>query len=168
MLPFFNSELTRRFEAGKIQPENFFSEVKKILRAEIEYQEFLPIWNEIFFLSEKNHQVYRMAKFLRQKYRLALLSNINTLHYQHLKQKFGVFDAFDHILASCDLGLTKPDPLIYKKALDTLGVMPQQVAYFDDRTELVEMAAALGIRGFVFRDTEQFKEDLISCGIDIK
>lgn len=165
---FFDSELTRRFEAGKIQPENFFSEVKKILHSDIEYQEFLPIWNEIFFLSEKNHQVYRLAKFLKQKYRLALLSNINTLHYRYLKQKFEVFDIFDNILASCDLGLTKPDPLIYKKALDMLGVMPRKAVYFDDRAELVEMAAGLGIRSFVFRGTEQFKEDLFSCGIDIE
>jgi len=165
---FFDSELTRRFEAGKIQPENFFFEVKKILRADIEYREFLPIWNEIFFLSEKNHQVYRLAKFLRQKYRLALLSNINTLHYQYLKKKFDVFDIFDNILASCDLGLAKPDPLIYKKALDMLGVMPRQAVYFDDRAELVEMAAGLGVRSFLFRDTEQFKKDLLACGIDIK
>jgi putative hydrolase of the HAD superfamily len=162
---FFDSKLTRLFEQGKIQPEDFFREVKKILHADIEYREFLPIWNEIFFLSDKNRQVYDLAKFLRKKYRLALLTNINILHFEYLKDEFGVFDAFDNILASCELGLTKPDPLIYKKTIDILDVSPDEAVYFDDRPELIESAAGLGIRSFLFHSVEQLKKDLFSCGI---
>jgi putative hydrolase of the HAD superfamily len=162
---FFDSKLTRLFEQGKIQPEDFFREVKKILHADIEYREFLPIWNEIFFLSDKNRQVYDLAKFLRKKYRLALLTNINILHFEYLKDEFGVFDAFDNILASCELGLTKPDPLIYKKTIDILDVSPGEAVYFDDRPELIESAAGLGIRSFLFHSVEQLKKDLFSCGI---
>ena len=165
---FFDSRLTSLFEQGKIQPENFFLEVKKILHADIEYLDFLPIWNEIFFLSENNRQVYSLAKFLRPKYRLALLTNINILHFEYLKAKFGVFDVFDNILASCELGLTKPDPLIYRKTLNTLGVKPKQVAYIDDRPELVEIASSLGIHSFLFSSVRQLKQDLISCGIHIE
>jgi putative hydrolase of the HAD superfamily len=165
---FFDSKLTGLFEEGKIQPENFFLGVKKILHLNIEYREFLPIWNEIFFLSEKNRQVYSLAKFLRQKYRLALLTNINILHLEYLKDKFGVFDVFDSVLASCELGLTKPDPLIYRKTLNILGVKPKQAAYLDDRAELIESATSLGIRSFLFRGVEQLKEDLFSCGIHIE
>lgn len=162
---FFDSELTGLFEQGKIQPQDFFRKVKEILRADIEYPEFLPIWNEIFFLSDKNHQVYGLAKLLRCKYRLALLTNINVLHFEYLKSAFGVFDVFDKVLASCELGLSKPNPQIYKKTLEILGVLPGETLYFDDRTELIESAAGLGIRSFLFRSVEQLKKDLVACGV---
>jgi FMN phosphatase YigB (HAD superfamily) len=165
---FFDSRLTALFEAGRISPENFFLEVKKILRADIEYAEFLPIWNEIFFLSDKNRRVHTLLDSLKQRHRLALLTNINILHLAYIKENFGVLGMFDNIFASCELGLAKPDPLIYKKVLKVLGIGAGQAAYFDDRPELIESASGLGIRSFVFRGVRQLKEDLFSCGIDIK
>src|SRR4030042_11370 len=78
---FFDSPLTGLFEEGKISPQEFFSEVKKTLNFKLDYAAFLPIWNEIFFLTEKNHAVYALAKTLRDRYKTALLSNINVLHF---------------------------------------------------------------------------------------
>src|SRR3990167_6382074 len=46
---FFDSEITREFEKGKIAPLEFFERVKSGLKLKISYDEFLPIWNDIFF-----------------------------------------------------------------------------------------------------------------------
>ena len=165
---FFDSELTALFEEGKITALNFFSEVKKILNSKLDYAQFLPIWNEIFFLSEKNQAVYNLAKILRDRYKIALLSNINILHFDYLKKNFPVFDAFHNIIASFELGYRKPDPLIFQKTLHLLEVLPQNAFYTDDRAEFTEKACILGIRGFVFRDAEQLKRDLSGNGINIK
>ncbi len=164
---FFDSELTSLFEEGKISPVNFFSEVKKILNSKLDYAQFLPIWNEIFFLSEKNQVVYNLAKILRNRYKIALLSNINILHFDYLKKNFSVFDAFHNIITSFESGTRKPDPLIYKKTLDLLEAAPQNTFYTDDRPEFIEKACTLGIRGFVFRDAEQLKRDFSGNGINI-
>ena len=164
---FFDSGLTALFEEGKITPLNFFSEVKKILNSKLDYAEFLPIWNEIFFLSEKNQAVYNLAKILRDRYKIALLSNINILHFDYLKKNFPVFDAFHNIITSFEMGYRKPDPLIFKKTLHLLEVLPQNAFYTDDRAEFTEEARILGIRGFVFRDAEQLKRDLLGNGINI-
>ena len=164
---FFDSELTALFEEGKISALNFFSEVKKILNSKLDYAEFLPIWNEIFFLSEKNQAVYNLVKILREQYKIALLSNINNLHFDYLKKKFPDFDAFHNIITSFESGIRKPDPLIYKKTLDLLEAAPQNTFYTDDRAEFTEKACILGIRGFVFRDAEQLKRDLSGNGINI-
>jgi len=164
---FFDSGLTALFEEGKITPLNFFSEVKKILNSKLDYAEFLPIWNEIFFLSEKNQAVYNLAKILGGRYKTALLSNINILHFDYLKKNFPVFDAFHNIITSFEMGYRKPDPLIFKKTLHLLGVLPQNAFYTDDRAEFTEKARILGIRGFVFRDAEQLRRDLSGSGINI-
>lgn len=165
---FFDSPATYSFEQGKISPQDFFLQVKKMLNLKLNYEQFLPIWNEIFFLSEKNRQVYALAKKLKSRYTIAVLSNVNRLHFQYLKEKFPVFDIFHQVFASCDLGLIKPDPLIYKKALSLLGVgQPQEAFYTDDRPELVSQAEQLGIKAALFRGFEQLQRDLSSAGVKI-
>jgi FMN phosphatase YigB (HAD superfamily) len=110
---FFDSELTGLFEEGKVTPGEFFLEVKKALNLKTDYAGFLPVWNEIFFLTPRNLEVYQLALLLKKHYKLALLSNINILHLDYLKKNFPVFDAFHCILASFELGLRKPAPLVY-------------------------------------------------------
>lgn len=162
---FFNSELTGLFEEGRISPQDFFLKVKEALNFKLDYAEFLPIWNTIFFLSEKNCMVYALAKNLKKNYKLALLSNINILHFEYLKSRFPVFDVFCNIIVSCEVGLRKPHPLIYKKTLEALGVLPSEVFYTDDRAELIQGARELGIRGFVFEGIDELEKDLLSVGI---
>jgi len=164
---FFDSQLTELFEEGRMPPEDFFLKVKEILNARLKYEEFLPIWNEIFFLNDKNRHVYNLAKSLTKNYKLALLSNINILHYQYLKDKFPVFDIFAHIVTSYEVGSRKPKPPIYKKTIEALKLAPGEIFYTDDRPELVESAKTLGIRGFVFKDIGQLKKDLKRVGINI-
>jgi len=165
---FFDSELTALFEEGKISPLEFFLKVKETLNLKLDYSEFIPIWNEIFFLSEKNRYVYNLAKILKSHYIIALLSNINILHFDYLKKNFTVFDAVHHIITSFEVGFRKPHPLIYKKALETLGVLATDVAYTDDRPELVEKAQELGIKSFHFQGIEKLKVDFLSIGINLE
>ncbi len=164
---FFDSRLTGLFEEGKILPQEFFAQVKETLGLGIDYDAFVPIWNGIFFLSTKNLGVYSIAKSLKENYKLAALTNVNVLHFEYVKRQFPVFDAFHAVVASCDLGLRKPDPLIYTKTLSMLGVNPEEVFYTDDRGDLIESANSLGIRGFVFKGVEQLKEDLANTGVNI-
>lgn len=164
---FFDSQLTALFEEGKIAPLDFFSGIKKLLGLELDYAQFLPIWNEIFFLSQKNLQVYSLAKILQARYKVALLTNVNVLHFEYLKKYFPIFDAFDSIITSFEAGARKPSPLIYNMALDSLGVKPQNTFYTDDRAELIESACGLGINGVVFQGVERLRQDLLTRGVSI-
>lgn len=158
---FFDSELTGLFEEGKISPLDFFSKVKEMLDLKLDYANFIPIWNGIFFLSKKNVAVYNLANSLKDKYKIALLSNINILHLDFIKKTFPVFDAFHNIIASCHLGLRKPQSQIYQKALEILEASGAEVFYTDDRPELIESAAELGMRAFVFTGVEKLRQDLL-------
>lgn len=164
---FFTSDITMRFEAGSISRHDFFDGVKKMLDAHISYNSFVHIWNEIFFLSQKNRQVYSIVNSLHSSYRTGLISNINILHYEYLKKHFPVFGVFDKVFTSCELGAVKPDPEIYRKALEYFAVEPGKVFYTDDRQELVSSAQNMGIKSFVFRGVQQLKNDLLASGITI-
>jgi FMN phosphatase YigB (HAD superfamily) len=164
---FFDSELIGLFEEGKVSPTEFFLKIKKLLNIRLDYRGFVPIWNEIFFLSPRNKAVYNLARELKKRYALALLSNINILHFDYIKKEFPVFDAFHYIITSFELGIQKPKPEIYRKTLGILKVKPEEVFYTDDRQELVDKSREIGIKGFVFKNPEQLKKDLLESGIDI-
>jgi FMN phosphatase YigB (HAD superfamily) len=164
---FFDSKLTGLFEEGKISPRQFFAEVRNTLNLKINYYQFVPIWNEIFFFTEKNLGVYKLACNLKSIYKFAVLSNINILHLEYIKRTFPILNALQ-IIASYELGLRKPHVEIYQKVLQMLGVASHNVFYADDRAELVEIARRLGMRSFIFKDVEGLKNNLINTGINIR
>lgn len=164
---FFDSGVTVVFEEGKIPPKEFYSQVKEMLDLKLSYDSFVPIWNDIFFLSARNRKVYSLLNKLKAQYHTALLSNINILHYEYLKKNFPVFDVFHKLFLSYELRLVKPDKLIYQKVISSLGVSAEEIFYVDDRPELIESASSLGVKGFVFKGFPGLLKDLASLDIII-
>ena len=162
---FFESDATIAFEAGKITPEDFYLQVKQMLDLKLSYASFEPIWNDIFFLSAQNRSVFGLVNNLRVNYKTAMLSNINILHYEYLKKNFPIFEVFDKVFLSFQLGLIKPDKEIYNLVIRDLGVSPQEIFYTDDRCALVESAKSLGMRGCVFSNFGQLMGELQENGI---
>lgn len=159
------SDITNGFEQGSFTPEAFFSSVKGLLGLNISYKRFVPIWNEVFFLSVKNRCVHSLAYSLKSKYRIALLSNINMLHFEYINKHFPLFGIFDRIFLSYKMGMVKPDPNIYYQTLKELSVEPREVFYTDDREELIKSSRSVGIRGFRFTGYNQLKSDLMNEGV---
>jgi putative hydrolase of the HAD superfamily len=61
-----------------------------------------------------------------------------------------VDDLFDVVVDSCEVGYRKPDPRIYRKALELVGdVAPARAIFLDDYQGNVRAASALGIHGIV-------------------
>lgn len=59
---------------------------------------------------------------------------------------------FEQRIFSCRLGLVKPEPAIYARALELLGANPADVVFVDDRPANVEAARELGISAQLFGD----------------
>ena len=55
----------------------------------------------------------------------------------------------DAVVLSVDVGVTKPDPAIFRRALERLGVVAAEAVFVDDRPEYCAGAAALGLRARV-------------------
>ncbi|MFH1191102.1 MAG: HAD family phosphatase [Candidatus Omnitrophota bacterium] len=163
---FFESKVTIAFESGKITPEDFYLQVKELLALKLGYASFEPIWNDIFFLSAKNRLVFGLVNMLRANYKIAMLSNINILHYEYLKKNFPVFGVFDKVFLSFQLGLIKPEKEIYNLVIRQLGVRPTEIFYTDDRPELVQSAKSLGIKGCIFTNFSGLIKELKDSGIN--
>lgn len=72
-------------------------------------------------------------------------------------KKFKLHRCFDAFISSCEVGMRKPDPGIFKLAMGVALATPEQCYYFDDRPMLVEAAARLGINAFHHKGFESSK-----------
>ncbi|MEO9209563.1 MAG: HAD-IA family hydrolase, partial [Ginsengibacter sp.] len=59
---------------------------------------------------------------------------------QYRINQFKLHDFFDAFVSSCEVGMRKPDPGIFRLALGIAQAEPQECLYFDDRPMLVEAA----------------------------
>lgn len=69
------------------------------------------------------------------------------------------------VVASCDLGVRKPEPAFYAALLDRAGVAPAELAFVDDRPANVEAAAACGIAAHRFTSVEELRRWLADLGV---
>jgi putative hydrolase of the HAD superfamily len=77
--------------------------------------------------------------------------------------RFGRFELrqyFTVAFSSCYVGLRKPDPAIYRQALDILGSAPNRTLFIDDRQENVDGAAGVGIKAIRFTGAEALRGEL--------
>lgn len=96
-------------------------------------------------------------------YRLYVLSNMSKEFIEFLR-RVPVYRYFDGEVVSCEEGVCKPEPEIYRLLLTRYGLDPQETLFIDDRKENVEAAEREGITGFWFdrRDVEGTVNELRS------
>ena len=120
--------------------------------------------NEV--LNEANSTMYvrperiSYTEELRKKYKIALLSNFTNGLEKFLEEVFNIYHLFDLVVSSYNLKIKKPDPRIYEYALEKLGIQPEEAIFIDDLEENVKGAEAVGIKGIIFKNSEQCKLDL--------
>ena len=92
---------------------------------------------------------------MRPLYTTALLSNALSNLRAFLTQEWKIADAFDLIVVSAEEHLLKPDPAIYRLALNRLGVVATEAVFIDDMAANVEGAQQVGMQGIQFRSRQQ-------------
>lgn len=82
-------------------------------------------------------------------------------------RQFRLHDYFNVFLSSCYVALRKPDPRIFRLALNILQEEPQSVVFVDDRPGNVEGANSVGIHGIRYQGSEQLKAEFERLGISL-
>jgi glucose-1-phosphatase len=125
---------------------------------------FFALWNCHFRV---NQPMLPLIDALLGKVKVLLLSNVNELHWRHVRPLIPQFERFHACVLSYELRLAKPDPEIFHNALARAGVPPQHAAYFDDMPRFVAAACALGMHGRVFTDVPTCRAQLAELGVRV-
>ena len=151
----FRSNYSKRLLLGKMRPEEFASLAEKKFMVE----NFLKEWEEAYLQLPINYELLELVKQLRRDYRVSIISNIISIQAK-INYKRGLFNGFNPIVLSCDVGYAKPDKEIYRIALNRLNLNPEACVFIDDREANIQAAKELGISSILFKDKEQLEEEL--------
>jgi HAD superfamily hydrolase (TIGR01509 family) len=102
---------------------------------------------------------------LAGRVKLGLVSNTNAVHARFCRERLPVLARFDTLMMSHEVGLVKPDPAIYRTALDRLGAVPERSVFFDDIPAYVQAARSLGMHAEVFTTAAAFERDLVALKV---
>jgi len=95
--------------------------------------------------------VHRVRELRADGYRTAILTN-NVREWGRYWKGSIPLALFDVVVDSCDVGLRKPDPAIYRLTCERLGVPPEAAVFLDDTRRHVESARQVGLQAILVRD----------------
>ncbi|PWT74592.1 MAG: haloacid dehalogenase [Bacteroidetes bacterium] len=141
------------YEVGKISDEQFVSDLKKMINVDLTDELIINAWNAL--LMDFPPERIELLKSIREKYRLLLFSNTNSLHMEAVRKIFreafggqDLDDLFDKAYYSHILGMRKPDKEPFQLIARENGLDPSRTLFVDDALVNVNGAELAGLKGF--------------------
>ncbi len=159
MLEFFRqSDL---YHQGKMKDNEFYNLACDIFQVcMLDQSEFYEAFNSI--VSHPISEVVELLKQLKEskKYKLIALSNVNVSHWNYILAKNWKFlEYFDEFILSFQVHMTKPDPKIFKYAIEKANCKPKEIVFVDDGFNNVRSAKALGMIGIHYTNVKKLKKE---------
>lgn len=137
-------------EKGLVSPGEFRAELRGSLRPGVSDAEIDAAFNR--FLIGIPVERLRHLEELHRHHRMYLLSNTNAIMWhskiaeEFRKDGHDMSYYFDGWVASFEVHAYKPDPQIFRIAMERFGLEPAQTIFFDDSEANCRAAAEMGFR----------------------
>ncbi len=144
-----NEGLWLGYEAGLLNDDEFRSILRDQLALNCSNEEFDQAFSALLLDFPSN--IYSFLEDLSSNFDLYLLSNTSVIHSRiFLNNQLGphrenLFGLFKKAHFSYEMGLVKPNPLIYQQVLRENNLEAGQLVFFDDNAANIESASKLGI-----------------------
>lgn len=151
--------------SGKMSSSQFANIIRKKYNTK---QDILKKWKEAYLeIMLPNNEILAIAKNLRKRYKLAIISNAPEIHTQINKER-GIFSYFNSVIISCEAGLVKPNKEIFELALHMLDVKAKECVFIDDREEHLDIPKKMGFSVIHFRDNLKLVKSLDKLGVIVQ
>ena len=100
-----------------------------------------------------------LTKLKAEGFKLYGLTNWCSKVYLTMQQ-FEIFRLLDGQVISSEEHVIKPEPEIYKILFERFGLKPEESVFTDDRAENIAGGRAMGMKGIVFENAEQYEREL--------
>ena len=99
--------------------------------------------------------------------KVALLSNMHADMARYSRKHFDWVNKFDTAILSAEIRSVKPEPGIYLRTVEALGVRPEDALFIDDRERNTRGANQVGIKAIRFESIGQLARELERLGLNI-
>jgi len=157
-------DLNTRADHGFIDRQTYTEAVAKITGVSVEETAKAFMKEHVI-----NKPLIDYIRNLKKHYKIGLLSNIGRDWMQDFFDEHQLHDLFDAVVISSQEGITKPNPLIFERTAERLGVSPDECIMIDDIKDNCDGAKAAGMRAILFdakADPQQLDNLIASYGGD--
>ena len=157
------SPSVRAFETGRIEPMAFAVGILEELGLDIPPEQFIDSFAA--WPTQPYPGVLELIGRIPPRYRRALLSNSNILHWPRIIDGMDLRSVFEHRFSSHLTGKIKPDAEAFEHVAQTLGCAPAEILFIDDNLLNVQAARSLGLRSQRTRGVEEVRLALQEAGV---
>jgi putative hydrolase of the HAD superfamily len=144
-------EVWESYEAGALGLEDYLKLVifyKERPFTRDQFEQFM------FSQSKPYPEMIELVRHLKTKYglKIVVVSNEGRELNAYRIHTFKLDEVVDSFISSCYVHLRKPDPNIFRLALDIAQVQARQVVFIENTPMFIQVAEGLGIRSILHRD----------------
>lgn len=149
-------------ESGEITPQEFRDTLRKFLPPHVTDRQIDEAFFE-FLVGIPQHRL-RQLRELRHSHKIYLLSNTNPIMWdgkielEFRKEGLQRESYFDGMVTSFEAKSMKPDPRIFKYAIEKLGIDPTDTLFLDDSSANLDAAAKLGFKTALVAPGSEFTD----------
>ena len=104
-------------------------------------------------------------RLIKAGYRVfALTDNVLEI-VAHLKNRHRFWTLFEGTVISAEIGMLKPDPAIFRHAIEKFNLLAEETVFFDDVKANVDGASSIGMKARLFTTPGRCVEDLQALGL---
>jgi len=156
---FHFDEAYQRHERGEIDGAAYFAHLRNTLQLDGSDDEIAAGWNAVFVADIP--AVLKAISKARAHFPCYAFTNTNPTHLAAWKTGYpAVFQVFDKVFISSDLGLRKPERKAFDAIASDLGVAHENILFFDDTRENIVGAEEAGLQTVHVQSPEDLQKAL--------
>ena len=136
--------------------EKVYNKMKEDFQLTGTFQDFLKIYEEKFAKIKYYQDIVELEHELGTYCQIGILSNLLPIDKKRLNKQINI-SKYDYLFLSYELGLEKPNPIIYKTITETVQLKPENILLIDDKEKNIKAAKKAGWNGFVANGKEYNK-----------
>lgn len=114
--------------------------------------------------------ISQIEKFRSQGIKCYLCTDNSKLRAEFILGEMDFKNIFDDYFISCFIGFRKRHDEFWSYVMNKLkkelnGIKPDEIVFFDDNQNNIDVASKFGIKAILFEDMIQFEKDLRSLGL---
>jgi len=147
-----DGEENRLWDIDEIDDTAFFTYLLNALDLPLEKMPIIRefVWKDFYI----DREMLTFIKEVKEAHTTALLTNFPSHVHDFLHRYWHTDGVFNHIIASCDVKLVKPDEAIYRLALERVGCEAHESIFIDDRQINVDVAKRVGMNAILYQNRE--------------
>lgn len=153
-------ELWQKARVGEIEDQVLFEHIANNYSVDSE-----TVRDWLLSKRQVNQELLELLKHLKPGIKTAVLNNGLKTLFHDLLDKYKAKGNFNVLVNSAEEKVEKPDPEVYRRTCERLGVMSEECLFVDDNEKLIEGAIKLGIKTHFFSSVADLEAELTRLGM---